>query len=91
MTFLWILIPRSPLPRPPVGPPRSCMCKDRSSASIFDQDEDEDESGHNGEDHMKEGGDAVAKKAGAEIFRAGTVVYISGEENNSQVAARAAR
>lgn len=26
-----------------------------------------------------------------ERFRAGTVVYISGEENNSQVAARAAR
>lgn len=26
-----------------------------------------------------------------EAFRAGTVVYISGEENNSQVAARAAR
>lgn len=48
----------------------------------------------NEEEYLQEGG--MADPAGDhepddERFRAGTVVYISGEENNSQVAARAAR
>lgn len=64
------------------------MCGDRFSTSFFE--ENEDENGHQREDQGGGGGDAGAK-AGAEAFRAGTVVYISGEENNSQVAARAAR
>lgn len=47
------------------------------------------------EEVLQEGGIEVAEFADDdrddERFRAGTVVYISGEENNSQVAARAAR
>ncbi|CAM9770105.1 unnamed protein product [Pylaiella littoralis] len=54
----------------------------------FEEKEDDDR--HQGEGRVEEGGDAGAK-ADAEAFRAGTVVYISGEENNSQVAARAKR
>lgn len=60
--------------------------RDSFGAEAFDDEIHEEDS--------QEGG--IADPAGDhdqddERFRAGTVVYISGEENNSQVAARAAR
>ncbi|CAM9815884.1 unnamed protein product, partial [Scytosiphon promiscuus] len=59
------------------------------SASSVGRDTAED-IGEDGGGIFEEAGDDRQEKKG-EAFRAGTVVYISGEENNSQVAARAAR
>ncbi|CAN0342717.1 unnamed protein product, partial [Ectocarpus sp. 13 AM-2016] len=57
--------------------------------AAFEEEEETDEGFQ--EEAGGEAGEDARPVTEAERCRAGTVVYISGEENNSQVAARAAR